>query len=105
MNDVRFALWAAYKKLEVTKHGIEGKGSEGWCELKFPTFWDCQDADDFLEPISLMIYSYALGPSRSHFFKRGKVDRKVNYYTWEAPDIYAKAVEVINGWADDIKGG
>lgn len=99
MDDVRAALWAAYKKLEATKYGIEGKTSEGLCELQYPTFWGCQDATTFAAPCGLMIYSYALGPSRTHYFNRGKVERQVNYYTWEAPDFYAKAVEVVNGWA------
>jgi hypothetical protein len=102
MDDVRAALWAAYKKLEATKYGIEGKTSEGLCELQYPTYWDCQEAAAFAEPSGLMIYSYALGPSRTHYFNRGKVDRQVNYYTWEAPDFYAKAVEVVNGWAADV---
>ena len=49
-----------------------------------------------------MIYSYALGPSRTHYFNRGDVERQVNYYTWEAPDFFAKAVEVVAAWADEI---
>lgn len=102
ISDVRSAIWAAYKKLEATEDGIGLKASEGFCELKYPTIWECEDAADFSEPCGLMIYSYALGPSRTHYFNRGDVDRQVNYYTWEAPDFYAKAVEVVNGWADDI---
>lgn len=99
IDDVRAALWAAYKKLEATEHGVEGKSSEGWCELQYPTFFDCQSSAEFADPCGLMIYSYALGPSRAHYFNRGKIDRQVNYYTWEAPDFYAKAVEVVNSWA------
>lgn len=102
IDDVRAALWTAYTKLAYTAEGVCGKSSEGWCELQFPTWWDCKSADEFAQPSGLMVYSYALGPSRTHYFNRGPVDRQVNYYTWEAPDFYAKAVEVVNAWAADV---
>jgi hypothetical protein len=99
MNDVRAALWAAYKKLEAKDGVIEDKSSEGLCELQYPKFWNCQDAATFAEPCGLIIYSYAFGPSRRNCFNRGEADRQVNYCTWEAPDFYAKAVEIVNSWA------
>jgi hypothetical protein len=100
MTDVRKALWNAYKKEEESEDGIYGKSSEAYCELRYPTYWDCEVIEEFLEPCGIMIYSYALGPSRSHYIMKGPVDRQVNYYTWEAPDIYKKAVEVINSWIE-----
>jgi hypothetical protein len=102
MEDVRRALWKAYKKAEKREYGIEGKSSEAWCELQYPTYWDAENEDDFIEPCGIMIYSYALGTSRQHYIKRGKVDKQINYYTWQSPDIFRKAVEVINEWADNI---
>lgn len=102
MDDVRRALWAAYKTLEATFEGIEGKSSEAWFELQYPTYWECETLEDFLKPCGIMVYSYALGPSRSHYFRLGKVDREVNYYTWESPDPCAKAVEIIGQWAAGI---
>lgn len=102
MDDVRAALLAAYRK-QAASGPIEGKSSEGWCALHYPVVWDFLDEGaGFNEPSAIEIYSYALGPSRSHYINRGKVDRQVNYYTWESPDIFAKAVEVINGWVDQI---
>jgi hypothetical protein len=103
MADVRRTLLAAYKKLQSTPDGISGKSSDGWCELQFPAIWDYLDGQDgFDEPCGLTIYSYALGPSRQHYINRGPVDCQVNYYTWESPDIFRKAVEVIESWAADI---
>ena len=102
MKDVRNTLWKAYKQLESSTNGIEGRLSEGWCELKYPTYLNCETPDEFCEPYGLIVYSYALGTSRMHLFNRGAIDRQVNYYTWEAPDFYAKAVEVINEWANNI---
>ena len=99
MQDVRDALKRAYKKAAEQPCGIEGKSSEAHCSLHYPNWWSEQNFD---EPYSLEVYSYALGPSRSHYFNRAECDRQVNYYTWESPDIFAKAVEIIDGWAEDI---
>ncbi len=103
MTDVRKALWSAYKKAEKSEHGIEGKFSEAQCTLYYPTFFDAENEDTFVEPCEIMIYSYALGPSRRHYIKRGDEDKQINYYTWESPDIFKKAIEVINSWAHDVK--
>ena len=102
INDVRRALFEAYKKKEQSEYGIEGKSSEGWCEVLYPTFWDCETIDEFLKPCGIMVYSYALGPSRQHYFKYAEKEKQENYYTWYAPDFFAKAVEVINRWAEDV---
>lgn len=98
MQDVRAALYIAYKRLGATSYGIEGKSSEGWCELQYPTYWDCETGEEFLQPCGIMIYSYALGPSRRHYINRGKIDRQIDSTTWESPDIFRKAVEVISEW-------
>jgi len=100
IDDVRRALWAAYKKEEKSEYGIEGKSNEAFCSVEYPNYWECETEEEFLMPDALMVYSYALGPSRTHYFKYGKKDKEINYYTWESPDIYAKAVEVINSWVD-----
>lgn len=105
IEDVRRALWSAYKRQEQLPCGIEGKSSEAWCEVQYPTYWDCLDSpDDFLRPCGVMVYSYALGPSRRHYFNRAERDRQVDSNTWESPDPFAKAVEVINGWAREGEG-
>lgn len=100
IEDVRRALWKAYKKQQESEYGIEGKLSEAYCELQFPTFWNCETEEEFLKPRGIMIYSYALGPSRSHYVNYGPEDKEVNYYTWESPDIYKKAIEVIESWSN-----
>lgn len=102
IDDVRHALWNAYKKLAASEHGIEGKSSEGWCELLFPTYWSCETADEFCEPCGIIVFSYALGTSRRHYFNAGKVEKQIDHCTWESPDFLAKAVKVINGWANAI---
>lgn len=99
MSDVRKALWKAYQKENESDGGLEGKSAEGSCELIYPTYWDCENQDDFLEPIGLMVYSYALGPSRQHYFYKGNKESHKNYYTWVSKDFLAKAVEVINDWS------
>jgi hypothetical protein len=102
INDVRKALFNAYKKKEQSEDGIEGKSSEGWCEVLYPTFWECETIDEFLKPCGIMVYSYALGPSRQHYFMYAKKEKRGDYATWYAPDFFAKAVEVINSWVEDV---
>lgn len=113
IEDVRRALWKAY--VDLVREDVDGewKSSEAWCEVSYPNFWECLDDDEadggvppsrFQEPTSLMVYSYALGPSRHHYFHRADTETHPNYYTWTAPDIFAKAVEVIDGWASARRG-
>lgn len=99
--DVQNALRRGYEMLRATPEGIEGKMDEGCCRVLYSPIWDDDGSASFHDPVRLMVYSYALGPSRQHFFKRGKTDRQINYYTWESPDIFAKAVEVIEGWIEE----
>lgn len=101
MSDVRRAVWEAYKREERTEEGIMGKSAEGACELLYPTYWECETLDEFLTPSGIMIYSYAIGPSRGHHIWRGEKDQQIDSRTWESPDIYAKAVEVVRGWMAD----
>jgi len=102
INDVRKALFEAYKKKEQSEDGIEGKSGEGWCEVLYPTFWECETIDEFLKPCGVMVYSYALGPSRQHYFRYAEIEKNDDYTTWYAPDFFAKAVEVINSWVEDV---
>ena len=114
IEDVRRALWRAYVDLVRTDCDGGWKSSEAWCDVSYPNFWDHVDYDEanrdeppagFLEPSSLMVYSYALGPSRQHYFHRAAEESHPNYYTWYAQDIFAKAVEVIDGWSRDQAEG
>lgn len=100
MADVRAALLRAYGAAQKSPDGIEGKSDEAHCTLRYQSWWETEG--DFNEPYQLEVYSYALGPSRRHYFDRAEKARQVNYYTWEGPDIFAKAVEVIDGWAANI---
>jgi len=111
IEDVRRALWRAYEIERIARGDLGGKSSEGTCTVEYPTVWEHHDDGllgdmplGFAEPIGLMVYSYALGPSRQHYFHRAAEESHPNYYTWYAPDIFAKAVEVINGWAKDRAG-
>jgi hypothetical protein len=101
MADVRKALLALYRKAAAAGQ-LEGKSDEAWCDVAYPTYWDAGENEaEFLLPHRLMIYSYALGPSRQHYIERGP-EKVVNYYTWRAPDIFAKALEVIADWDADL---
>ena len=100
MTDVREALWNAYK-IEEQEGGIEGKSSEAYCELIYPTYYSCKTIEKFSKPYGINIYSYALGPSRMHHILYAETENKRNYYTWESPDIYAKAIEVIESWTEE----
>ena len=101
IHDVRVALWRAYQKL-AESGGIDGKSSEGYCELLYPTIWDAQSVEEFCRPEGVMVYSYALGPNRQHYFWRGPVDRQKESNQWFAPDPFAKAVKVIEEWEAEI---
>lgn len=94
INDVRKALWKLYSD----NKDWEGKSSEAYCELQYPAYWDCETENEFYEPNGIMIYSYAFGPSRTHYIYKNKRERHPNYYTWESTDIFKKAVEVIESW-------
>ena len=99
MNDVRRSLWEAYKNCK----GFEGKNYEAYCELRYSPIWDCETEEQFSRPFGIMIYSYALGPSRRHYINYGSIEKEKNYYTWESPDIYQKAIDVINSWVKDYE--
>ena len=101
MVDVRVALFNAYKKESESEFGVEGTSSEGYCELMYPTWWDNNnDIENFCEPYGIMVYSYALGPSRRHYFVKPGIGYTEDYATFIAEDFYAKAVEVINSWME-----
>lgn len=99
--DVRKALWDAYEKC--SKHpNFCPKPSEAWVEVCYPAYFSCDTHEEFGRPIRLMVYSYALGPSRQHHFILAKKESRPDSATWETRDIFAKAVEVINGWAAEF---
>jgi hypothetical protein len=98
--DVRKALWDAYAKCSKYPD-FEGKSAEARVDVIYPSFWECDTIEEFNEPIGIMVYSYSLGTSRSHYFWKKKADMSKNYYTWISDDIFGKAVEVINEWADE----
>lgn len=99
ITDVRKALKKAYDKA-VQDPNYCGKMSEAYTEVCYPSYWQSELREDFDKPYQLMVYSYALGPSRNHYFIQSDKDRQVNYYTWHCTDMYATAVEVINGWSE-----
>ena len=103
MTNVRKALWKAYRLAEKTGYLDSCKMSEAYCELIYPTYFDCEDIDCFLEPVGIMIYSYALGPSRRHYIYKGKKEKQISINEWVSSNIFTKAVEVINTWIKDIE--
>lgn len=100
IEDVRKTLWEAYQRLAQTPEGIFGKSDEACCEVLYPSFFDFQTLEEFMKPSGLMVYSYALGPSRKHFFYRSDKESHPDYTVWYSPDPFAKAIKVINGWLE-----
>ncbi len=102
MTDVRKALWRAYKKI-----GIEEKRmpvEEGYCELQYPSLEDADyNEEKFLRPTGVFIYSPTLLSKESCYVEQGDEECKINDYAWQAPDIFKKAVDLIDLWADDLK--
>lgn len=97
IRDVREALWRAYRV--ALDNGLDGwKSSEAYCDVKYPAYFTSEDEAEFFQPYELEVYSYALGPSRSHYFRRAATESQPNYYTWCGPDIFALAVRVIGEW-------
>lgn len=96
IEGVRRQLWRTYQKC--SNHCLEGKSGEASVCIYYPPFWDIESEDDFLRPTTIEVYSYALGPSRRHYFELGKKESHPNYYTWISPDPYKKAIEVIQQW-------
>lgn len=100
ITDVRKALKAAYDKATQDPEYC-GKLNEAYTEVCYPNYWHDEENHRFYEPFQLMVYSYALGPSRAHYFIKSNEDEQVNYYTWHCKDIFATAVQVINEWLDN----
>lgn len=92
---VRRALVEAYTRLQEIDGCVEGKSGEMLVTVEYPTWWDVQDGADPMEPTALMVYSYTLGPSRSHYFYRAEKESHPNYYTWYGPNPFAIAERVI----------
>ena len=101
IEDVREALWSAYT-IASSHPDYYGKRSEGAVEIFYRPFHDCVSKESFFVPSGIMVYSYALGPSRSHYFMFGDKEDHPNYYTWVSIDPYTKAVETINEWLDSF---
>ena len=102
MADVRKALWRAFQKI-----GIEGKRmpmEDGYCELQYPPLEDADyNEEKFLRPTGVFIYSPTLFSRESCYVGQGDEECKINDFTWHSPDIFKKAVELIDSWADSLK--
>ena len=96
--ELRKAIWDAYKKEEESEFGIEGKSSEGYVEIYFPNYFECDSFEEFCQPTGVMVYSYALGPSRRHFFWKSKKESTGDYNEWYSRNIFKKAVSIVKSW-------
>lgn len=102
IDDVRRAVWDAYQR--ATKNpSYEGKSSEGYIEVLYPNFWEAKSFEDFAEPKGVMIYSYALGPSRQHYFFKSDRDFQLDYATWYSVEPFNRAIEEINKWVAEFE--
>lgn len=76
----------------LTRHNYGHKSSEGCVTIHVPNFWDRDGWDNpgAAGNVSVEVYSYALGPSRSHWFN-STAEALKNVREWhrkqmEAPD-------------------
>lgn len=102
IEDVRRALWNAYSEATSSPEYM-GKSSEAYVELYYPNFFECKTLEEFMKPKGLMVYSYALGPSRQHYFDFSDKESQPEYYMWRSPDPFAKAIEVIGEWMKEFR--
>lgn len=98
---VREKLWQAYEKCR-KYNDFEGKSSEGYMQVSYPAIWDCDTLEEFRKPDKIMIYSYALGPSRQHYIFAGDKEKEVDYNEWISQDIFKKAWEIIDEWEKEF---
>jgi hypothetical protein len=103
IEKIRSLLWDAYKKAYNCGELEGSKSADGSCSLHYPSFFECDTKEEFLKPNMLEVYSYSLGPSRRHYFRHSGKDEQINYYTWDAPDLFKKANEIIGVWKSLIQ--
>jgi len=102
MTDVRKALWRAYKKLEIEEKKIIIE--KDYCELQYPSFEKtAYNKESYLQPNCILIYSPILFPNGPCHIEKGDEEYKITRFYWQAPDIFKKAVDLINSWAGDLK--
>jgi hypothetical protein len=95
---IRRLLDEAYKDYFARSDGY-CKSSEGYIEVYYPTWFEVEAGRDPMKANGLMVWSYALGPSRQHHFWEGK--GRGDYSTHYSADPFAKAVQVVTKWRDE----
>ena len=71
---IRIILGGLHQEWEsAIKHGADegyGKNSEGYIEVRYPSWHQCDELEDYVFPraYGISIYSYLFGPRRMHDF-------------------------------------
>lgn len=71
------------------------KSSDGYCAVFYPKAWEDEGCGG-IEPSGLEIYSYALGPSRMHYFHKGS--GRGDYAEFYSADPFQTALEEVSKW-------
>lgn len=105
LREIRQVLYEAYE-LECTYGEGYGKFGEMLCEVEYPTYWNVEHGKyDMMEPVSIMIYSYMLGPSRQHYFILDDIETHPHANTWRTTDIFATALRAVKEWRRSAEEG
>lgn len=96
-TEIRRVLAAAYE--EAFREDECHKTADGRCEALYPGVGDDEGCGG-IEATGLMIYSYVLGPSRSHYFYKGR--GRGNYATFYSDDPFARALREVRKWRREL---
>ena len=93
--EIRRLLAEGYRIHAERDDGVH-KSCDGLCEVGYPTAYSDDEGCGGTEAISLMIYSYVLGPSRQHHFYKGR--GRGDYATFYSDDPFATALREVRRW-------
>ena len=76
------------------------KSSDGYCAVRYPTAYSDEEGCGGIEANGLEIYSYVLGPSRMHYFHKGK--GRGDYATFYSADPFQTALTEVRKWIAEV---
>lgn len=98
--EIRRLLAEGYRIHETLDDGIH-KTADGLCEVSYPTAYSDDEGCGGVEAKGLMIYSYVLGPSREHYFHKGR--GRGDYNTFYSQDPFETALAEVRRWVGERK--
>ena len=104
-KELREFIWDIYQEYFNTGQTCT-KRSECELHIGYPSYSESNfEKEKFLKPITIMFYSYELGPSRAHYFiqKGFEGDAKVCCDTFICDDLEKDFKKIVRGWLDEVK--